>query len=214
QSDAVFSKQFADRISSAYYRARWEIGDGTTEARRLTYATLNKLNMHHPLQRIGDLLYGTHVPTETAQPKLTPENNPISAFERSLPQYVRDIQLKEQQLAGTAASDYEKRRAIHDEIGDISKKFAVDLLAVWHGTAQRPGIVSHSDDELAMANTSPQRVARIRKALTLTARSEYADCSPLTRALTQLLPETMRSAVGQNHEIAHDLAAAKAEFFG
>lgn len=212
QSDAVFRQHAARSLESTYYSAKWKITEGQTEARRLTYVVLNKLNMRHPFQRLGDLIHGGDAAYAAPKPRLTAENNPIAAFETALPEYVRQMQEKERLLS--EAREHEAKYAVHGSMGEVRTSFASKLLNMWHGTSERPGIASYTDAELATANTSAERVAEIRRALTLTAKAEYGSLSPLMQALSDLAPSSMRSEFGRNYEIAGELPAAKERFFG
>lgn len=213
QSDAAFRKQAFSSMESAYYRALWALRDGHTEGRRLTYALLNRFDMRHPLARLGDLIHGSGRDVREPGPRLTEQNNPISAFERELPQYFRDIQKKEALME--QASGREQQSKIYDEMKEIRTKFSLRLLTFWHGKADRPGIVSYSDAELATANTSAERVAQIRKALTLTANRQWPETSPLVRALADLARVDIGSGRGYRDNFQLDeIGIAKGEFFG
>jgi hypothetical protein len=213
QSDAAFRKQAARTIESQYYRARWAITENHTEARRLTYSVLNKYDLRHPLQRIGNSILGTaDGAQEIARVPLTTKNNPITAFEEEFPRFLENMQKKEQAMLD--AKDRTEQYAVHEQMGEVRTDFASKLLTLWHGTPERPGIVSYKDAELATSNANVQRVEEIRKALSLTARAEYPNLSPLTQALANLAPEHMRSEIGKDHEILGEISKAKEQFFG
>jgi hypothetical protein len=213
QSDAAFRKHAVDSVQSTYYRTRWAMREGHTEARRLTYAALNKYDLRHPLQRMSNFIQGTAdgANVSTRAP-LTPKNNPITAFENEFPRFLDKMARKEQSML--EAEDRTARFAIHDEMGVIRTDFATRLLTLWHGTSKEPGIVSYKDAELATSNAPAQRVAQIRHALTLTARADYPSLSPLTQALTSLAPEHLRADIGKNHELLGEIGKAKEKFFG
>jgi hypothetical protein len=168
-------------VESASWRAKAAIRDGKIEAKKMTYATLNKYDMRHPLQRLGDLVYGTDIVDNSARPALTAENNPIPAFENDVRQYFSHIdKLDEIPARGPGG------REAYEQMQEAQKDFAYKLLTLWHGNADTPGIASHTDDELSTADTPAERVAQIRKALTLSAKKDYPEASPLTQALANL----------------------------
>ena len=196
-------------VENTYWRARSAIRDGSTEAKRMTYATLNKYDMRHPLQRIGDAIYGTDMTSEVPGPALTAANNPVTAFEKTVPQYFKEIQRLEEipPRSVEGAEAYEKMQ-------EVQTDFAYNLLTMWHGTADTPGIATHTDAELATADTPAERVAQIRQALTQSAKKEYPSASPLTTALANLAGVDVPD--GHNYfEIADvgNLARAKEKFF-
>lgn len=196
-------------VRDAYYRADWAIRDAKIEAKRQTYATLNKYDLRHPLQRVGDLLYGDSK-IETERVPLTPENNPITSLEKELPQYFKDV-LKKEELRDEEP-DRQESYKIHKEMEAMRLNFSARLLGFWHGTKDQPGIASYSDAELAASSgATPERVAQIRKALTQSAKSEWTAVSPLTQSLADLASFDLQGD-GQSYEISPVMA--KATFYG
>src|SRR5262249_21207997 len=150
--------------------------------------------------------------SDAPRPRLTAENNPVAALEKELPQYYRRIQEKEDLLDGVGAKDYEKRSDIYDQQKAIKEDFTLKLLNWWHGTAAQPGISRFTDAELATSNVSEERVAQIRKALTLSAKSQHRATSPLTQSLADLA----RYDIHGNEDsfgLLGQIEVAKAKFF-
>ncbi len=172
----------APAVREAYFNAKWDLNNKLTEARRTTYKTLDSVGMRHPMQRIGDLVHGitdTTTSDTVVKPKLTEQNNPTAKFERSVGIFVRDMELNEEQYSGRnqivegtggkKLDGYELFR----QREQIHASFARDLLEIWHGTRDTPGIKNHTDEELATPNTPPERVAELRRVLGETIHHYY-----------------------------------------
>ena len=201
-----------DPVQSAYYRTKWDMDKGLVEGKRLGYAKLNDLNMRHPLQRIGDLVLGTDNSPVGKRAPLTTENNPVRAFDQHYAQFIKDIQDNE---AHDHADNYEERRAAFLRTNAIKTNFAEQLLTVWHGTAEKPGIAQYTDAELAGDGSSTvDYVAQVRKALTEPLkRPDYgSQPSPFEEAMAKLAPVDLEGAY-EPYEILNNLGAAKERFF-
>ena len=186
-------------VQEAYYKAKWDLDTKLTDARRTTYRTLDQVGMRHPLQRIGDLVHGTNdtiTDDSSIRPKLTDENNPIARFERTLPQYVRDMETNEDQYANrgqaTTRGDGGKKLdgyELYQQREQIHASFAHELLKIWHGTSETPGLKNHTDMELATPNTPPEQVAEIRKVLSASARARVINRdSPFDDGMRKFIP--------------------------
>lgn len=190
------------KVESAYYSAKWNIREGYTEARRQAYQTLNDLNLRHPLQRVGDAIYGK--PEVAVPPKvpLTAENHPVGIFEREFPEYIKKVnegnaKLDRMQAEAEAAQEAARkaglsrfdrkelpgnsnadRHEIWEGLGETHSQFMEKLMGVWfgkpgqNGQPARPGMVSYSDAELAAGGHSVERVAAIRSALNQSMKRE------------------------------------------
>ncbi|HEY9758706.1 MAG TPA: hypothetical protein V6C97_26300 [Oculatellaceae cyanobacterium] len=109
----------------------------------------------------SDVFAKAHAPESPRLP-LTPENNPVLAFDRHFVRFVDDVQAVDRQgtTGNTAFYALAKTKAA----------FVERLLGVWHGTTDSPGMAAYSDAELAAAtppgaNYSVERIAQIRDAL-------------------------------------------------
>lgn len=199
-----------DRLRSARYRTEWRIRDAKIEAQRQGYATLNRFGMRHPLQSLGDLVYGGEVePGPKAE--LTSENNPAVLLQRSLPKYID--QIDELRAMRDAEPDRRKSYDLHEQMGEVREDFAHRLLTLWHGTADQPGISQYSDEQLATPNIPASRVAQIRDAMQQTAHAEWRQQSPMMKALAELVPDGTPGDA-EDFEIAGELGKAKERFFG
>src|SRR5205823_9731248 len=67
---------------------------------------------------------------------------------------------------------------------------------------------------LATATVPAERVAQIRKALTLSARDQYPQPSPMTRALADIAQFELTGSGHDNYGIAGELGGAREKFFG
>ena len=195
--------------SSSYIRATWAMADARTEAKRRTYQFLGDHDLRHPIQRVGDYFHTKEV---APRPELTTENNPVVRFEELLPKFERSIREKETSLE--LVEGREARNKVLHEMETTRKEFADNLLTIWHGTSERPGMASFTDAELATPGTSSARVAEIRQALSQSAKSSYMTQSDLSKALSELLPPNKRGEWGENHELLSEIALAKEKFFG
>ncbi|MBS2010876.1 MAG: hypothetical protein JST01_27745 [Cyanobacteria bacterium SZAS TMP-1] len=166
-------------VENAYWRSHRVLGESQTEARRLTYAGLNKLGLSHPMQTIGDWIYGTKIIDNAPKAPLTQANNPAAALEKELPQYFAKIKELEETPRG------QKDREIYDEIIAEQTRFAHRLITLLHGTPEQPGIAQHSDAALATAEMPAERIAAMRKTLMSSAKVD-GDSSPLTAGLAEL----------------------------
>jgi hypothetical protein len=185
-------------VQDAYYRAKWDLNTKATEARRTTYKTLDQIGLRHPIQRVGDFLYGTTdaaAGDSTTRPKLTEENNPVVAFERSLPQFVRNMELNEEQYTNrnqvTAENGGKKLDGyeLYRQREQIYASFAHDLLKIWHGTNEIPGLKNYTDQELATPNTPPEQVAELRRVLGENARARVINKeSPFDDGMRKFIP--------------------------
>lgn len=200
-------RSIGSRLSSAYYEAKWNWHERKTETRRLTYALLNALNMRHPLQRIGDLVYGTDCGPEPARPELTPQNNPVSSFRNELTKFFDAIRVKQDQLDQTPG--WSEQRKLFDQQREIRTEFALKLLQMWHGTAERPGMANHTDAQMATPEVPVEVVASIRAAL-----STKANHGELSLALAEFAPESTRDLNVDAFDLHDGLARAKEKFFG
>ncbi len=205
------SKQLSP-IRDAYYRASWKYQDAKVEVKKGTYSLLNKMDMRHPLQRLGNFLHQTDFSDRAIRPKLTADNNPAAAFETELPEFYKQIKQQEQLLEGKAPRS-EEAYAIDDKMKEIRTDFAFKLLQIWHGTPEAPGMKSYSDSELATSTISAQRVAQIRKTLMEPVRVHNDDV--MAGKLLQLVPEEVRpDGRERNHSLTGELETAKEKFFG
>lgn len=195
-------------VEGAYYRTKWNIQEGATEGKRLYYATLNELNLQHPIKRLNDFVNPVKLP-ELPRVALTAENNPVTAFEKEYPQYIRKIEALEKKYEETPKGD---RRDVYDEIGEEQAKFAEKLLAILHGTADKPGLNSYSNAELAQGH-SVERVAAIRETLTASLkRSSYKSASEFEDGMAKLAPRDI-SGEHDTFSILMGLGKARERFF-
>lgn len=198
-------------VTSAYYGAKWKMQDAKLDAKQATYGLLNKLDIRHPIQRFGNFLNGTDFSDRAIRPKLTAENNPVSAFEKELPEFFRRVKEKEKLMA--EAPDRETKWKIDETLSEVRSDFALKLLHIWHGTKENPGMKSYSDHELAISGIGADRVAQIRDALTETARKNYKD--PMADKLLRLVPEELRpDGKERNYSLVNEIGSAKEKFWG
>lgn len=200
---------FGSRLSSLYYRTKWKLQEGTTEARRATYAVLNRLNMRHPLQRLGDLVYGTDAGPEPARPELTAQNNPLNSFKGELTKFFDEIRATEEQRDQLPVNDWGAQRKVLDQQRQIRTEYMLKLLQMWHGTAERPGVAHHTDAQLATPEMPVEAVAKIRAVL-----STKANHGELSQALAELAPEASKDLDVNAIDVHDGLAQAKERFFG
>lgn len=198
-------------VRSSYYSAKWKYEEGKIEAKRNAYALLNKLDMRHPVQRLGNFLHGTDFSDRAVRPKLTADNNPVVAFEAELSAFYKQIKAQEKLIAD--APDRQASYAAQDKMAEIRTDFAYKLFHVWHGTAETPGMKSYSDSELATSTIGADRVAQIRDALTQPARRDYEDV--MAQKLLELVPENTRpDGKERNYSLLGELEKAREKFFG
>lgn len=197
-------------IGDVHANTKYAIRDGVESARGSAYSFLNKYELRHPVQRIRDLLRTPEV--ETPRAPLTKENNPVEAFERELPKYIKDIEAKEIQMENTKdrAESYERFK----EMRDIRTNFGARMLDMWNGTETSPGIRQLTDAQLATAGIPIERVAEIRAAFTKPARGDrYNDASPLTEALLKLYGKETDASY-QNLDVLGEVEYAKQKHYG
>jgi len=195
-------------VENAYWSGRSALSDGKVELKKTTYATLNKYDMRHPLRRLGDLVYGTDMPELGLRPELTAANNPVKSFDKDLTQYFAKLDKLDATPRGA------RDREVLKEMTAVRSDFALKLLTLLHGSADSPGILHHSDAELATPELSVERVAKIREALTSSARAEYPNPSPLTQALIDLsLVEVEGRFDNYELDAGGGLALAKERFY-
>ncbi|MBK9277905.1 MAG: hypothetical protein IPM93_06995 [Candidatus Obscuribacter sp.] len=200
-------------VESAYYRSKWNLQEGATEAKRLSYAALNELGLRHPVQRLTDAVYSRlgKLPADLPKAPLTKENNPITAFDKEFAEYIEKVRRAEQKYE---AAPHSGRREIYDEMGEVHAGFVEKLLGNWYGSAQKPGISSYSDAELALASgQSVERVAAIRSAYTQSMKREsYHGPSPFEEAMAKLAPSNI-AGEQEAFEIARGLGMGRERFF-
>lgn len=195
------------RVRDAYYRTRWDIEQKTVDMQRGGYSLLNSMNMRHPLHRLGDLVFGA-AKIEQPRPQLTAENNPVSAFERHYQRYVEDLTRLEEKY--NSAPRGEKHDVYH-EINERKSDFAHDLLVVYRGKGEAPGMMAYSDSELATGGHSIERVQAIRKALESPMhRENHRSDSPFEAAMAKLGPEV---EARDPFELTMGLESAKEKFW-
>lgn len=145
-------------VDSARLNIKWKAQEGYTEARREAYKVLNELNLRHPLQRVGDAIYGKPEVAVPAKVPLTAENHPVGIFEREFPLYIKkvtegnnklDLMQAEADAAREAArkagvSRFERgkeptgnsnadRHEVWEGIGETHAQFMEKLMGVWFG---------------------------------------------------------------------------------
>ena len=195
-------------VESAYYRTKWNIQEGATEGRRLYFAALNELNLQHPIKRLNDFVNPVKLP-ELPKVALTAENNPVTAFEKEYPQFIKNIEALEKKYEETPRGD---RRNVYDEMAEEQARFAEKLLTILHGTADKPGLNSYSNAELAQGH-SIERVAAIRETLTASLkRNNYSSASAFEEGMAKLAPRDI-SGDPDTYTILRGLGYARERFF-
>ncbi|MDQ5933247.1 MAG: hypothetical protein QG574_545 [Cyanobacteriota bacterium erpe_2018_sw_21hr_WHONDRS-SW48-000092_B_bin.40] len=196
-------------VESAYYRTKWNIQEGATEGKRLYYATLNELNLQHPIKRLNDFVNPVKLP-ELPKVALTAENNPVTAFEKEYPQFIKNIEALEKKYEATPRGD---RRNVYDEMAEEQARFAEKLLTILHGTADKPGLNSYSNLELAQGTHSIERVAAIRETLTASLkRQDFRSASAFEEGMAKLAPRDI-SGDPDTYTILRGLGQARERFF-
>lgn len=197
-------------IGDAHANTKYAVRDGVESARGSAYSFLNKYDLRHPVQRAREFLRTPEV--EQPRAPLTKENNPVEAFERELPRYIKDIEAKELEMESTKdrGESYERFK----EMRDIRTNFAARMLDMWNGTETSPGIRQLTDAQLATTDVPAQRVAEIRAAFTKPARGEsYSSTSPLTEALLKLYGK--ETDVDYQHlDVLGEIEYAKQKHYG
>lgn len=195
-------------VESAYYRTKWNIQEGATEGKRLYYATLNELNLQHPIKRLNDFVNPVKLP-ELPKVALTAENNPVTAFEKEYPQYIKNIEALEKKYEELPRAEH---RSVFEQIREEQAQFAEKLLAILHGGAGKPGMNSYSNAELAQGH-SIERVAAIRETLTASLkRNDYRSASAFEEGMAKLAPRDI-SGEHDTFSIIDGLAKARERFF-
>jgi len=133
---------------------------------------------------------------------VTDANNPISQLRRKLPQYFESLDAKEALLQGTKDSGVQ--RSVLKEQIEHKSDFTLDLMKLWHGTADVPGIAKFSDAELATAEFPAAKVAQVREALKLPAPEMSQSLFKLTFPQGQY---------DQLYDLSHGMLQAKERFF-
>lgn len=199
-------------VETSYWRTKGWLRDTHTDLRRSSYQFLSEHNMRHPLQRLGDMIYGTDLPPRP-RPTLTPENNPVTALEKELPGFFKEAERREQLME--TEPDRGKSYDMFEELKEYRTTFAQRLLELWHGTADKPGISQYTDAELATASgTTPERVAKIRTVLTSDMKSErYRDASPFMEGLADLAKFEVQGR-NDHYNLLDGLETAKERFYG
>jgi hypothetical protein len=197
-------------IGDAHANAKYAVHDGVESARGRAYSFLNKYDLRHPVQRARQFLRTPEV--EQPRAPLTKENNPVEAFERELPRYIKEIEAKELQMESTKdrSESYERFK----EMRDIRTNFAARMLDMWNGTETSPGIRQLTDAQLTTADIPVERVAEIRAAFTKPARGDsYSSTSPLTQALLKLYGKET-DANYQHLDVLGEIEYAKQKHYG
>jgi hypothetical protein len=195
---------------SLYWSTRTNVRDGVTAARQSTHRFLNEHNLSHPVQRF----MGAAFPREVAanRPVLTPENNPVSTFEKALPEYFERVKKGEDMHYSNEKID---RHKLFYEMQDVKAGFAAKLMEVWHGTADKPGLKHYSDAELATSTTSAERVAEIRNALQQSSkRVNNSDRDALTDAIEKLAPKELYEDMRYDSYSVDMLSLGAQKFYG
>lgn len=195
-------------VEGAYYRTKWNIQEGATEGKRLYYATLNELNLQHPIKRLNDFVNPVKLP-ELPKVALTAENNPVTAFENAYPRFIKKIDALEKKYEKSPRGE---QRDVYDQIGEEQAKFAEKLLVILHGNANKPGLNSYSNAELAQGH-SIERVAAIRETLTASLkRPSYKSASDFEEGMAKLAPRDI-SGDHDTYSILRGLGQARERFF-
>jgi hypothetical protein len=94
---------------------------------------------------------------------VTEANNPITKLGSKLPHYFETLDTKEALLQSTQDSGIQ-RSILKEQIAHKAD-FAHDLMQLWHGTPDVPGIAKYGDAELATTEFPATKVAQVREAL-------------------------------------------------
>jgi hypothetical protein len=196
------------KLNDGYYRAKWALQDGSVEAKRMTYSLLNRYNLRHPIQRAGDFILGSEVAADAVVPALTQANNPVLAFEKTFPEYLRRLSEFQRRYAEDPKFDPRRQQLI-----EAHTDFSHELLKIWHGTETRPGLAQLTDAQLATDTVPVARVEQIRRALSSSTRRNYSDPSPFEKALAELASNG-EPCNFSNMSPADGFAYAKERFYG
>lgn len=200
------------KVSSAIYNTKWELGKGALEVKRQSYVALDALNMRHPLYRLGDLVYGSPK-VELPKPPITAENHPITAFEQRYQSYIdRMLKAEENYLTAPRGEKHDAFQAINE----VKADFASDLMGVYRGSSDRPGILAFSDKELAQASGglhTVERITAIRQALEAPMKpAAYGEQSAFEQAMAALGKGELES-VRDPFELTVGLDSARQKFY-
>jgi hypothetical protein len=196
-------------VENAYYRTKYNIQEGATAGKQLYYSKLNELNMRHPIKRLNDFVNPVRLP-ELPKVALTAENNPVTAFEREYPRYIKKIDALEKKIEDPLLAD---RRRVFNQIGEEQAKFAEKLLLILHGNESRPGLNSYSNAELAQGTHSIERVAAIRETLTASLkRKDFKSGSEFEEGMAKLAARDV-SGDPDTYSILQGLGTARERFF-
>jgi hypothetical protein len=198
----------SNSVQGAYWSVRGNTREGFTTARQATYAFLNEHNLTHPLKRFMERNAPREMPV--VKPALTAENNPVTAFEKALPEYFQRIQKGEEAYELNATGN---RYDVVREMQQVRGDFAAKLMEVWHGKDGKPGMKHYTDAELATQTTSVERVAQIRNALTQSSRREHRS-DKLTDALVELAPKGVTENLSYETYAMDGIGFGREKFYG
>lgn len=208
------------QVSEKYYGTKWALESAKKDATRSTYELLNKYNLRHPLQRLGNLVHGFDTSSDTPPAVLTADNNPVVKLHDESSQFFGRIDETEARLAQLKEQDlprrdyYSQMRDIHDEQQGIRTDFAVKLLNLWHGNSEQPGIAQYSDAELATDNLPAQRIGEIRQSLSTANKRSGGDTSNLITTLAQMSGHDLPAERFDNsYDPIGEMEEAKARFY-
>ncbi len=197
-------------VENAYYRTKYNMQEGATAGKQLYYSKLNELNLRHPIKRLNDFVNPVRLP-ELPKVALTAENNPVTAFEREYPRYIKKIDALEKKYEKSPRGE---QRDFYDQIGEEQAKFAEKLLLILHGNESRPGLNSYSNVELAQGRHSIERVAAIRETLTASLkRPSYKSASDFEEGMAKLAPRDISGDHDTYSILIRGLGQARERFF-
>lgn len=195
----------SNKVQHAYWSVRGNTREGLEAARQATYAFLNKHDLTHPLKRFNP---PKEVPV--VKPVLTAENNPVTAFEKALPEYFQRIQKGEDAYEANATGN---RYDVYREMQQVRGDFAAKLMEVWHGKDGKPGFKHYTDAELATETTTVERVAQIRNALQQQAHDKN-HVDKLTDALVELAPKELAENLRYDSYAMDGIELGREKFYG
>ncbi|MDR3614687.1 MAG: hypothetical protein P4L53_14095 [Candidatus Obscuribacterales bacterium] len=150
----------------------------------------------------GKVIKGIHFAESIEHLAVTESNNPISKLGRALPHYFETLDTKEALLQG--AKDSAVQRSILKEQIAHKADFAHDLMNLWHGTTDVPGIAQFSDAELATTEFPAAKVSQVRAALKLPAPEMSQSLFKLTFPQGQY---------DQLYDLSHGMLGAKQRYY-
>ncbi|HEY9773840.1 MAG TPA: hypothetical protein V6C81_08520 [Planktothrix sp.] len=156
-----------ENAGSKYHRMTSDLNE---KLRTRGYQMLDRTGLSHPLQDLGNMVHGSEPIIEGPHPAVTADNNPVPKFEEDMQNYFRSMTEEQEKLNQVDRKDWEAREEIHDRQKAISQGFARSMVRFYNGSAEEPGLRFYSDQELSTGDISPQRVADLRQALSITAR--------------------------------------------